>query len=161
MLLSNDTKAVPMNRLLLLLLCILLPNLQPARGADETPAAKARPNVLFIAIDDLRDWVGYLGNKQVKTPNLDRLAARGVALHAQLLRLALLQSVAHGAADGPAARHQPASTTTATTGGRSSPTAPSRCRCTSRTTATTSPARARSTTTASAASTGSAIGTIT
>jgi len=38
----------------------------------------ARPNVLFIAIDDLRDWVGYLGNKQVKTPNLDRLAARGV-----------------------------------------------------------------------------------
>ena len=68
-----------MNRLLLLLLCILLPNVHPARGADETPAAKARPNVLFIAIDDLRDWVSYLGDKQVKTPNLDRLAARGVA----------------------------------------------------------------------------------
>jgi arylsulfatase A-like enzyme len=68
-----------MNRPLLLLLCILLPNLHPARGADQTPAAKARPNVLFIAIDDLRDWVGYLGDKQVKTPNLDRLAARGVA----------------------------------------------------------------------------------
>ena len=68
-----------MNRLLLLLLCILLPNLHPARGADETPAAKAKPNVLFIAIDDLRDWVGYLGDQQVKTPNLDRVAARGVA----------------------------------------------------------------------------------
>ena len=68
-----------MNRPLLLLLCILLPNLHPARGADGTPAAKAKPNVLFIAIDDLRDWVGYLGDKQVKTPNLDRLAARGVA----------------------------------------------------------------------------------
>jgi arylsulfatase A-like enzyme len=40
---------------------------------------QAKPNVLFIAIDDLRDWVGYLGNKQVKTPHLDRLAARGVA----------------------------------------------------------------------------------
>src|SRR5262249_35117649 len=26
----------------------------------------------------LRDWVGYLGDKQVKTPNLDRLAARGM-----------------------------------------------------------------------------------
>ena len=38
----------------------------------------AKPNVLFIAIDDLRDWVGYLGDKQAKTPNLDRLAARGV-----------------------------------------------------------------------------------
>src|SRR5439155_12026295 len=41
-------------------------------------AEKAKPNVLFIAIDDLRDWVGYLGDKQVKTPNLDKLAARGV-----------------------------------------------------------------------------------
>ena len=68
-----------MNRLLLLLLCILLPNFHPARGADQTPGAKATPNVLFIAIGDLRDWVGYLGDKQVKTPNLDRLAARGVA----------------------------------------------------------------------------------
>jgi arylsulfatase A-like enzyme len=44
--------------------------------ADDRP--KPRPNVLFIAIDDLRDWVGFLGDKQVKTPNLDRLAARGV-----------------------------------------------------------------------------------
>jgi hypothetical protein len=38
-----------------------------------------RPNVLFIAIDDLRDWVGYLGrHPQTKTPNIDRLAAKGV-----------------------------------------------------------------------------------
>src|SRR5262249_15114061 len=37
------------------------------------------PNVLFIAIDDLNHWVGYLHrNEQVKTPNLDRLARRGV-----------------------------------------------------------------------------------
>jgi len=42
-------------------------------------SAKTRPNVLFIAIDDLNDWVGCLGgNPDVKTPNLDRLAARGV-----------------------------------------------------------------------------------
>jgi iduronate 2-sulfatase len=37
-----------------------------------------KPNVLFIAIDDLRDWVGFLGDRQVKTPNLDRLAAKGM-----------------------------------------------------------------------------------
>ena len=38
-----------------------------------------KPNVLMIAIDDLNHWVGYLGrNNQVKTPNLDNLAARGV-----------------------------------------------------------------------------------
>ena len=46
------------------------------KTAEVKPAD--RPNILFIAIDDLRDWVGYLGNTQVKTPNLDRLAARGV-----------------------------------------------------------------------------------
>jgi arylsulfatase A-like enzyme len=39
-----------------------------------------RPNVLFIAIDDLNDWTGFLGgHPQARTPNLDRLAARGVA----------------------------------------------------------------------------------
>ena len=52
--------------------------LASARAADARPAVK-KPNVLFIAIDDLRDWVGYLGNPQVHTPHLDRLAARGVA----------------------------------------------------------------------------------
>ncbi len=41
-------------------------------------AAASRPNVLFIAIDDLNDWVGCLGgHPQARTPNLDRLAARG------------------------------------------------------------------------------------
>ena len=41
--------------------------------------ASGRPNVLFIAIDDLNDWVGCLaGHPQAKTPNLDRLAASGV-----------------------------------------------------------------------------------
>ena len=35
-------------------------------------------NVLFVAIDDLNDWVGcFGGNPQVKTPNLDRFARDG------------------------------------------------------------------------------------
>jgi len=38
-----------------------------------------RRNVLFIAIDDLNDWVGCLGgHPDVRTPNLDRTAARGL-----------------------------------------------------------------------------------
>jgi len=50
-----------------------------AAAAAESPTPR-HPNVLFIAIDDLRDWVGYLKtNSQVKTPHLDRLAARGLA----------------------------------------------------------------------------------
>ncbi len=41
-------------------------------------AEKPRPNVLFIAADDLNDWIGALGgHPQVKTPHLDALAARG------------------------------------------------------------------------------------
>ena len=37
-----------------------------------------KPNVLFIAIDDLNDWIGcFGGNPQVKTPNLDKFNAGG------------------------------------------------------------------------------------
>jgi arylsulfatase A-like enzyme len=38
-----------------------------------------RPNVLFIAVDDLNDWIGCLGgHPQTRSPNIDRLAKRGV-----------------------------------------------------------------------------------
>ena len=38
-----------------------------------------RPNVLFICIDDLNDWVGCLdGNNQSLTPNIDHLAEEGM-----------------------------------------------------------------------------------
>lgn len=41
--------------------------------------AAERPNVLFLGVDDWRDWVGCLGtNPQVKTPHLDRLAGQGM-----------------------------------------------------------------------------------
>jgi arylsulfatase A-like enzyme len=43
-------------------------------GAPSAP----NPNVLFIAIDDLNDWVGCLGgHPQARTPNLDHLASQG------------------------------------------------------------------------------------
>lgn len=42
--------------------------------------AADRPNVLFIAIDDLNHWVTHLGrNDQARTPNIDRLASMGVS----------------------------------------------------------------------------------
>ena len=48
------------------------------RGAGaEAPAG--RPNVLFIAVDDLNDWIGCMaGHPDARTPNIDRLARRGV-----------------------------------------------------------------------------------
>lgn len=41
-------------------------------------AADDRPNILFISIDDLNDWIGCLGGHQdVITPHIDALAAAG------------------------------------------------------------------------------------
>jgi arylsulfatase A-like enzyme len=38
-----------------------------------------QPNVLMIVVDDMNDWVGCLGgHSQVQTPNIDRLAQRGL-----------------------------------------------------------------------------------
>ena len=58
----------------LILLCIGL------GLVDSTSLVAAeKPNVLFIAIDDLNHWVGHLNrNAQTRTPNIDRLASEGV-----------------------------------------------------------------------------------
>jgi len=47
------------------------------RAAAQDPA---KPNILFIAVDDMNDWIGPLSNHlpRARTPNLDRLAATGV-----------------------------------------------------------------------------------
>ncbi|MCX6896757.1 MAG: sulfatase-like hydrolase/transferase [Verrucomicrobia bacterium] len=51
--------------------------LMPLTALSAASAPKP-PSVLFIAIDDLNDWVGCLGgHPQAQTPNMDRLAARG------------------------------------------------------------------------------------
>jgi arylsulfatase A-like enzyme len=63
-----------MQRNFLVLNCALL-----ILGAPTQSRAAERPNVLFIAIDDLNHWVGHLGrNPQTRTPNIDRLATTGV-----------------------------------------------------------------------------------
>ena len=47
--------------------------------ANDAGQHDAKPNVLFIAIDDLNDWTGTLkGNSQAKTPHMEKLASRGM-----------------------------------------------------------------------------------
>jgi len=51
----------------------------PCCSAFAEDPLDSQPNVLFIAVDDLNDWIGCLkGHPQALTPNMDRLAERGV-----------------------------------------------------------------------------------
>lgn len=60
-------------RLMRFLLVVLL----GWHGVSQAAAAK-KPNVLFMVSDDLNTYLGCYGDPRVKTPNLDKLAARGV-----------------------------------------------------------------------------------
>jgi len=61
-----------MKRIAALTLCLL------ARLAE---VEAAKPNVLFIVIDDMNDWISLLDPQSpIKTPNLERLAKRGAEL---------------------------------------------------------------------------------
>ena len=51
----------------------------PTAATAATPATP--PNILFIALDDLNDWVGaFGGNPQAKTPHMDAFARRGAVV---------------------------------------------------------------------------------
>ena len=66
-------------RLLPLLGCLIFAGCaQSETPALEESAVAAPPNVLFISIDDLNDWLAVMdGHPDVKTPHIDRLASRG------------------------------------------------------------------------------------
>jgi arylsulfatase A-like enzyme len=77
--------AAPNRAARLMLPVLAAATLAPILTAAEPAARRASassgsaPNVLFVSIDDLNDWVGVLGVRaDVKTPNIDRLAARGL-----------------------------------------------------------------------------------
>jgi iduronate 2-sulfatase len=55
----------------------LLPLLFVSLFAVQNFAAE-RPNVLFIAVDDLRPELACYGKQHIRSPNIDRLAESGV-----------------------------------------------------------------------------------
>lgn len=67
-------------------LAILLMVSVPCNSSEEgTSALVKHPNVLFISLDDMNDWVGTLGgHEQALTPALDKFSESGVVLRSKL-----------------------------------------------------------------------------
>ena len=47
-------------------------------STQQSPQVASKPNILFIAVDDLRPELGCYGNPVVISPNLDELASEGL-----------------------------------------------------------------------------------
>ncbi|MCA9075699.1 MAG: sulfatase [Planctomycetaceae bacterium] len=59
----------------------ILAGVSSAWSGDVDAPKTSRPNVLFIAIDDLRPQLGCYGHEYMYTPRLDRLASQGRLFH--------------------------------------------------------------------------------
>jgi arylsulfatase A-like enzyme len=77
----------------------------PALAQKKSKTAPERPNVLLLVADNVPQWVlGVYGNKEIKTPNLDRFAAAGTRFRdnmaaspsAAVSRASLLSGLAPG-----------------------------------------------------------------
>src|SRR4051812_38231674 len=72
---NSFQRTIHMSRLTILGLIAGLILAIPANAGEQS---SKKPNVLFIAVDDLNTALGCYGHPLVKSPNIDRLAARGV-----------------------------------------------------------------------------------
>ena len=65
-----------------MILCLL-------NASDAVAQPKKKPNILFIAIDDLKPILGCYGDKMIKTPNIDRIAKNGTIFMANYCQQAV------------------------------------------------------------------------
>ena len=59
------------------LFCLILTHFFFTLNESYSAQTSSRPNILFIAIDDLRPELGCYGNKDIHSPHLDMLAKQG------------------------------------------------------------------------------------
>lgn len=67
---SNNMQLISALLILILAAC--------ATNPESSQVDKTRPNILFLAVDDLRPELGCYGSPIAKTPNIDRLASQGL-----------------------------------------------------------------------------------
>lgn len=75
---------MPANLLRTHLICSMILAFASSMALGTTAAAesetkdRARPNIVWIFVEDMNDWMGCYGDDTVSTPNIDRLAKEGV-----------------------------------------------------------------------------------
>ncbi len=69
-----------LNRIIFLTMLVAVGFLtSSSKSGEQGTQQEKKPNILFIAVDDLNDWVGPLDGLPIaKTPNMDKLAAQGL-----------------------------------------------------------------------------------
>jgi arylsulfatase A-like enzyme len=72
---------IPIKFLILILCLVYSGELVSAQNGQQSKRVKQKYNVLFLFIDDLRPELGCYGSKQVRSPNIDALAARATVLN--------------------------------------------------------------------------------
>jgi iduronate 2-sulfatase len=80
-----------------------LPNLQTRQLPNSSKASSVnleKPNLLFIAIDDLRPQLGCYGESWMKTPNIDRLAASGLLFNRHYVQVTTCGASRHALLTG-------------------------------------------------------------
>lgn len=58
--------------------CLRMPLAGLAAGTVAGAPARQKPNILFLAVDDLRPELGCYGRDYIKSPNIDRIAKGGM-----------------------------------------------------------------------------------
>lgn len=61
----------------------------PVHAQEPKPVKEAKPNILFIAVDDLRPDLGVYGSPIVKSPNIDKIAKSGLTFERAYCQYAL------------------------------------------------------------------------